>query len=599
VPLSWIREKVTNDLPLVLLLALFLILGVIYNLITPLWEAPDETGHFSYVLYLTQEQRLPVMGEIHEAYQPPLYYALGAMATFWIHTSDIGELLRHNPRFIWSGEGNEINVMIHGNDELFPYHGAALAMHVVRFLSTLLGMLTVLTTYLLAREIFPESRYVALGATAINAFIPQFIFMNSVINNDSLLITLSSLCLLQMVRIIRGKEVSRATFLWLGLFLGLSLMTKQSALVLVPLAILAIVMGALKAREFAKFAKWGVVTFLLALALVLWWYLRNQFLYGDPLGLAVFHATYVQEDGITVFDNWSTMKSFLGKMHASFWARFGWMNVEADDLIIQALKLPYLAAATGLALLPLRRSHTSEDQTRLQLIAFLLLGIVACFIWVMGYCMIVGGVAIQGRNLFPAISAISTLLALGLANLLPKRLSFVPLTIFIALLALLASLSPFLYIAPAYPKQILPPSAVEGIEHPLDYTFSDSIELLGYDIEANQKEAIITLGLYWRATGTPSEDYTVFTHLLGPEGALYGQHDGYPQDGTLPTTLWRKGDIVRDIHILTIEPSAPSGNYRIRVGLYLLSTMQRLPVMKQGTVLGDYVEIENIALHSP
>jgi len=596
VQLSWIRETVV--IPLLVLLSLFVILGATYSVITPLWEAPDETCHLSYVLYLTREHRLPVMGEFEEAHQPPLYYGLGAMATFWIETSNVGELLRHNPKFIWSGEGDEVNAMIHGNDELFPYHGTALAMHLVRFLSTLLGMVTVLTTYLLAREIVPESRSLALGAAAINAFIPQFIFINSVINNDSLVITLSSLSLLQMVRIMKGKEVPRVAFLWLGLFLGLSLMTKQSALVLVPLAILAIVMGAFKARDFAKFAKWGAVTFLLTFVLVFWWYLRNQFLYGDPLGLAAFHATRVPEAGI-VFDNWGTMKSFLGKMHASFWARFGWMNVEVDNLIIQALKVPYLAAATGLALLPLRRSYTSDEQPRLQLIGFLLLSIVACFIWVMGYCTRFGGSGIQGRYLFPVISAISTVLALGLANLLPKRLSFLPLAIFITPLALLASLSPFLYIAPAYPRQILPPSAVEGIEHPLDYAFSDSIELLSYDIEANQKEAVVTLGLHWRATGAPREDYTVFTHLIGPDGDLYGQHDGYPQGGALPTALWRKGDIVRDIHTLPIEPSAPPGNYRIRVGLYLLSTMQRLPVMKEGTVLGDYVETEEITLHSP
>ena len=213
--------------------------------------------------------------------------------------------------------------------------------------------------------------------------------------------------------------------------------------------------------------------------------------------------------------------------------------------------------------------------------------------------MIVGGVAIQGRNLFPAISAISILLTLGLANLLPKRLSSLSLALFITPLALLASLFPFLYIAPAYPRQILPPSAVEEIEYPLHYAFSDSIELLGYDIKVNQKEAVVTLGLYWLAIGTPKDDYTVFAHLLGPDGELYGQHDGYPQDGAFPTTLWRKGDIVRDTHWLPIEPSALPGGYRIRVGLYLLSTMQRLSVMKEGTVLGDYVEIEEIALHSP
>ena len=69
---------------LTVLLLVFVALATWYSITIPLGEAPDEVPHFTYVRYLAQHGRLPSTTEEHEAFQPPLYYALGAAATFWI-----------------------------------------------------------------------------------------------------------------------------------------------------------------------------------------------------------------------------------------------------------------------------------------------------------------------------------------------------------------------------------------------------------------------------------------------------------------------------------------------------------------------------------
>jgi len=441
-------DAVIGNKLLVMLLVLFVILGTIYSMTVPLFEAPDETGHFEYVLYLIRERELPRMGEgLYEAHHPPLYYGAAAIATFWVDTSNLSEVRRDNPKFIWSGEGDETNRVIHGNEELFPYHGTALAMHLIRLLSVVFGATTVLTTYLIAREVFPQSRWVPLGAAAINAFIPQFIFINGVVTNDSLVTTLSSLSLWQMVRIIRGTSLSRRTFLWLGLSIGLALLTKQNAVILVPLAALAIIIATVRHRSWARMAQGTVIAILTVLLLTGWWYFRNLHLYGDLTGLKTFLTSYPER---MVFDSWGVIRQFLQNVHASFWARFGWVNVPIDEFIIEGLKLPYLASAMGLFLLFLRRRQGLRDQFDRLAFGLLLVSILASWIWVIAYCTMFGGVCLQGRFLFPSISAFSTVVASGLASLVPRRWSALPLAAFIISLALLAALCPVLYIAPAY-----------------------------------------------------------------------------------------------------------------------------------------------------
>ncbi len=89
-------------------------------------------------------------------------------------------------------------------------------------------------------------------------------------------------------------------------------------------------------------------------------------------------------------------------------------------------------------------------------------------------------------------------------------------------------------------------------------------------------ELVVTL--LWQAEAIPEDDYTVFIHLVDAQGERQGQHDGPPLAGTFPTGRWRPGDVVRDVHRLTVAAGAPPGTYRLLVGLYRSETGERLPV---------------------
>jgi hypothetical protein len=129
-----------------------------------------------------------------------------------------------------------------------------------------------------------------------------------------------------------------------------------------------------------------------------------------------------------------------------------------------------------------------------------------------------------------------------------------------------------------------------AIDHVVNARVGDDFILLGYALESFQVRPgeTIDLTLYWEAAKKPTEDYTVFVHLLDANGQLVAQQDNQPQDGLYPTKFWDAGERVQDEYALTVDTGALAGEYTLVVGMYTLETLQRLPVMDaSGRLLPD------------
>jgi hypothetical protein len=106
----------------------------------------------------------------------------------------------------------------------------------------------------------------------------------------------------------------------------------------------------------------------------------------------------------------------------------------------------------------------------------------------------------------------------------------------------------------------------------------DGLTLQGYDQKPEQVHPgeELSLDLYWEATGTPSLDYTVFVHLVDSAGNLATTADGPPLSGDYPTSIWRKGDVVVDEHLMILPDDLRPGLYRLSVGFYDPDTLVRV-----------------------
>jgi hypothetical protein len=116
--------------------------------------------------------------------------------------------------------------------------------------------------------------------------------------------------------------------------------------------------------------------------------------------------------------------------------------------------------------------------------------------------------------------------------------------------------------------------------HPLDVTLGSVVHLRGFDIGglSTAPGDQVPLTLYWQADGPTDLSYSVFVHLVGPDGMIYGQVDRPPADGAAPTSSWAPGQVVIDALSVPVRADTPSGTYHIAVGLYDPYSADRLPV---------------------
>jgi len=122
------------------------------------------------------------------------------------------------------------------------------------------------------------------------------------------------------------------------------------------------------------------------------------------------------------------------------------------------------------------------------------------------------------------------------------------------------------------------------MQYPVRARFGEIAQLIGYDLSRTEVSSggRVKLTLCWRALneGPVKTSYKVFAHLLNGEGRLIGQHDGFPAEGTKPTTSWVEGEIIIDVHEMGFrEPYR--GKATIEVGMYDPQTGERLPAFDE------------------
>ena len=415
------------------ILAGYLLAGVCYACFTPAWQAPDEPAHYNYVRYLVEKGCLPVlqMGDYpydyleaikakrfpaemsidplrYEFHQPPLYYLLASL----VYRLTSGSLLA------------------------------------LRLLSLLLGGGLLLVAWALVRAAFPQQPVLAAGTTAFIAFLPMHLAMTSAVNNDALAELLLASSLLGLVRYVRasvevgpvgaGLRPAPTGPAGLGLLIGLALVTKITAFIALPLALVAILIAP---RSRGERTRDGVLIFGLAGLLLLPWLARNHLTYGgiDLLGLGR-HGQIVVGQPRTA--EWLAQMGWMGLLQAftqttfqSFWGQFGWMGILLDSRLYLLLKLLSGLVILGDLLFALRNlgpaRHPVLEQgnpegcplfrpTRPQwrLLGLLSIWLVLTFFsylwWNLQF------VQHQGRYLFSALIPLGLIFGMGLAEVLAR-----------------------------------------------------------------------------------------------------------------------------------------------------------------------------------
>ena len=316
---------------LLLLVLLYIIIGYAHTRLAPLTTGPDELAHYEYVNFIANQGHLPLTTAEREqaAYksdQPPLYHIITALPAAMVDVDGPPYLKRYSDherrplieqtRHAWGLHNTE--------DETPPYRSAILRWHVGRWVSILFGAATVIVTYFIARGIpfypfLPRTErtpyfsaqqavnqiFLALSAAAVVAFVPRFTLTGSMLNYETMLAFFAALFLLCLLKIenlefrmqnttVQAKSqknffiLHSLFFILLGLFAGLAITTKLSALIL-PLEI--VVALGLIARHYGwPWTRWlraVAITAAATFVTVSWWF-----------GFVIYQFNTVAEDGL-------------------------------------------------------------------------------------------------------------------------------------------------------------------------------------------------------------------------------------------------------------------------------------------------------------
>lgn len=558
-------------------------LGMGYSTLTPIFENSDETLHYPYVKHLADGLGLPVAapGQLwqQEGTQPPLYYAIVAATTFWINTDNLPQHLQLNPHWLFTEVraliNDNQNRVLHGPMDAFPYRRAALAIHIGRWWSLFFGAVTVLCTYLICRQLFPKSLALAATATALTALTPQFIRVSATVSNDSLSAALAALTVLlalkftepQQQALALGRRTAikfgRKHALLLGLLAGLALLTKLSSLtafVLVAFILFwrLLFLGEMQRRPWQKLLGWLLLAGAVVLLLNGWILWRNYRLYGEWLATET-HLNLAGRGTLSMPQIWA----LRAEIQRAYWATFGWGQIRPPEWTFALLRWFVSIGLLGLLLslvaklvqghknrpLPLNLQNITIEHIIL-LLFWAALNLALYGRWIME----VGSVS-HTRLIFPAITAISLLLALGWHALIPPRQEWWLSGAVTAGLLALNIYSLGWLIGPAFTpsNQPINPSA----SHPIEVTFLDSLKLVEGEVQP-ERQAVssgdtVLVRAEWEVLHPLDKNYSLSVLLLDPAGTVLAHRETYPGLGLRPTEYLQSGQHFVDVYPLTVQ----------------------------------------------
>ena len=261
----------------------------------------DVGTHLAYIFYIFQNQRIPLPTEGWSMFHPPFFYLLSA-----------GFLQIMGVFFSW--------------DNLFPF---------LKIIPLLCGMGHIWVSYSLLRLVFPDDRARILGGVILAGFLPMNIYISAYVGNEPLHAFLAGCSLVMAVHILRSSEVRSSHMIYLGLLLGLAMLTKITAGALVPVVVifLAYKMIRVDGKNLKEVAS-RLGLFILVMTVISgWYYIRNLIHFGRPfmINWDLPGQRWWQDPGFHTFQYYlsfgealrhpyfSAFHSFWDALYSTFW----------------------------------------------------------------------------------------------------------------------------------------------------------------------------------------------------------------------------------------------------------------------------------------
>lgn len=445
--------------PLALLLAVVTVFMVAWALLNPVWQAPDEISHFTYIQTVAeqgklpgQDDRAPHSSELEQSalrtnVQPTIFFINARPEVSLPRERDWERVDAPRDDGGGSSPASGYPPLYYGYGTL-AYEAASGAdiitrLGVMRLASGLWLLVTVIAAWLLAAELFLRVTPRLITAATVGLW-PMIGFVSTSINPDGMLFAWWTLALWMGVRILRrGLTLRRAVAL--GAVVGAAVITKSATIALLPPVAVLLAWMLLRERSVRALGAVAVAALLMAAPSLLWSALSGS---GERAGFApVGELGTTGSDGLNVRELISYVWQFylprlpfmteidhhvvvvselplLNTWIGTGWATFGWVNVWFPDwvyLVFAAVTALVAALAVAAAVRFVRVPGWFQ---RLEAPAFLALvvGVTLAALHWTDYRFYDNqqGLFMQGRYLLP-VAAVFGLLAAWAFDSLPTR----------------------------------------------------------------------------------------------------------------------------------------------------------------------------------
>ena len=216
----------------------------------PFHSGYDSTDHLSYIKYIQERHSLPLPNEGYEMFQAPLYYALSAAAL------SLGGLSVTDPTSI----------------------------AILRTLTMCFGIAHFVIVFLCLRLLFPSRSDGQIAGLLLAAFLPMQLYLSHYVTNETLAAALVSAAIYLALRILTKPEATIWEYAGVGLCVGVAMLTKATALLLIPPLFGALILKIARKRVSLRNAIWNIGVALIAMFIACgWYYIRIWRHFGTPI----------------------------------------------------------------------------------------------------------------------------------------------------------------------------------------------------------------------------------------------------------------------------------------------------------------------------
>lgn len=211
----------------------------------------DADGHMKYVDYIQERGRLPLANEGQTMYNPPFYYlaAAGVLSACGWRTADVGGVVA------------------------------------LRYLGLVIGLVQLLLVFGSLRLIFPKQTGRQVSGLVLAGFLPAQLYLSHYVTNEVLAGVMVTATLYTCLRALRDEQPSPKRFAAVGGVLGLALLTKFTAVLVVPFVAAALVLSLVErgVRDWRIWFQTTGAAVLTCLVVCGWHYARVWAHFGKPL----------------------------------------------------------------------------------------------------------------------------------------------------------------------------------------------------------------------------------------------------------------------------------------------------------------------------